>query len=276
MTNVPTVLVPLDGSSDAVAALIVARGLAHVINATVTLVYVGREPSSPVELFDRNGLSADDALGLIIEHLASPLADAIVHAVSARHAAFIVLGVQPADPAYPFGGLAGEVLRAAPCPVVLVPSDRGRCSWALRQLVLPHDGTPISAAAIAPTADLASRAGADLVVIHVATPDAGRPTEPGTFTTPRYLDQPHHEWPMWAREFLGRVRCCCHPAETAKIRLVLGRGDISAAILEFARRHGSDLIAVAWRGCAEPRCAQTMRQVLRGAPCPVVVFRVRP
>ncbi len=275
MTDVPTVLVPLDGSSNAVAALIVARGLAHVIGATVTLIYVGREPLSPEELFSRNGLSADDALGLIIEPLAGPLADTIVHAVSPHHAAFVVLGVQPADPSYPFGGLPGDVLRGAPCPVVLVPSDQRRCSWALRQLVLPHDGTPISAAAIGPTADLASRAGADLVVIHVATPDAARPTEPGTFTTPRYLDQPHHEWPMWAHEFLGRVRCCCHLAETAKIRLVLGQGDVSSAILEFAYRHGSDLIAVAWRGCAEPRCAQTMRHVLRGAPCPVIVFRVR-
>ena len=90
---------------------------------------------------------------------------------------------RPDGPLHGSASVAWSRPRTAPCPVVLVPSIRGRHPWALRQLVLPHDGTPTSAAAIAPTADLASRAGAELVVLHVATPGAERPTEPGTLVS---------------------------------------------------------------------------------------------
>jgi nucleotide-binding universal stress UspA family protein len=160
-------------------------------------------------------------------------------------------------------------------PFVLVPSIRGRYPWALRQLVAPHDETPTSAAALAPAADLASRAGAEYVVLHVATPSAERPTESGTFVVPRYLDQPQHKWPAWSREFLERVRCLCYPANIDNIRLVLAHGEVSAAINEFARSNASDLVALAWRGSLEPERARTMRQVIRNGACPVIVFRVK-
>lgn len=273
----PTLLVPLDGSPNATAALPVARGLADLMGATVALLYVGPEALAPGELLDRMRLSAEDVRGLVISQSTGSPADAIVRAAAARHAVLIVMCVpaRPAGPSYPFGSVPGDVLRTAPCPVVLVPSIRGRHPWALRQLVLPHDGTPTSAAAIAPTADLASRAGADLVVLHVATPGVERPAEPGTFVAPRYLDQPQHEWPAWEREFLERVRGAGHPTNIEKIRLVLAQGEASAAILEFSRRHASDLIALAWRGGLEPERARTMRRVIRDASCPVIVFRVR-
>ena len=272
-----TLLVPLDGSTDATAALSVARGLAHLKGATVVLIHVGHEALAPDELLDRMRLSAEDVRGLVIDQCTGSPADAIVREAAARHAVLIVMcaPARPDGPLDAFGSVLGDVLRTAPCPVVLVPSIRGRHPWALRQLVLPHDGTPTSAAAIAPTADLASRAGADLVVLHVATPGAERPAEPGTFVAPRYLDQPQHEWPAWSREFLERVRGLGHPANIEKIRLVLAQGEASAAILEFARRNASDLIALAWRGSLEPERAQTIRRVIRDASCPVIVFRVQ-
>jgi nucleotide-binding universal stress UspA family protein len=271
-----TLLVPLDGSTNATAALSVARGLAHLKAATVVLIHVGREALPPEELLGRMKLSPEDVRGLVIDQCIGSPADAIVREAAARHAVMIVMcaPVRPGGPLRAFGSVLGEVLRTAPCPVVLVPSIR-RHPWALRQLVLPHDGTPTSAAAIAPTADLASRAGADLVVLHVTTPGAERPVESGTFVTPRYLDQPQHEWPAWSREFLQRVRGFGHPANVEKIRLVLAQGEASAAILEFARRNASDLIALAWRGSLEPERAQTIRRVIRDASCPVIVFRVR-
>ena len=272
-----TLLVPLDGSTDATAALSVARGLAHLRGATVVLIHVGREAFAPDKLLGRMGLSAEDVRGLVIDQCTGSPAEAIVREASARHTVLIVMGVpaRPDGPLHAFGSVLGNVLRTAPCPVVIVPSIRFRHPWALRQLLLPHDGTPTSAAAIAPTADLASRAGADLVVLHVATLGAERPAESGTFAVPRYLDQPQHEWPAWSREFLERVRGLGHLANIEKIRLVLAHGEASTAILEFARRNGSDMIALAWRGSLEPERAQTIRRVIRNASCPVIVFRVQ-
>src|SRR6478736_3328844 len=217
-----TLLVPLDGSTDATAVLSVARGLAHLRGATVVLIHVGREAFAPDKLLGHMGLSAEDVRGLVIDQCTGSPPEAIVREASARHTVLIVMGVpaRPDGPLHAFGRVLGSVLRTAPCPVVIVPSIRFRHPWALRQLLLPHDGTPTSAAAIAPTADLASRAGADLVVLHVATPGAERPAESGTLVVPRYLDQPQHEWPAWSREFLERVRGIAYPANIDKIRLV--------------------------------------------------------
>lgn len=276
MTPIQTLLVPLDGSSKALAALPVARGLAHVMGATVTLLHVGREPLSLRQLVDRIKLPSKDVRGLRLVQVTGAPAEVIVQTATARHAVFIVMSV-PArlDGTYPVGSVPGDVLRKAPCPVVLVPSCRGRRLWTLRQVVLPHDGTPTSAAVIAPTAHLATRAGAGLVVIHVATPSARPPTEPGTFAAPRYVDQPHHEFPTWAREFLARVRGACHSTRIEKIRLVMTQGEIGEAILEFAHCNSSDMIALAWRGRFGPECARTLRRVIRGAHCPVIVLRVQ-
>ena len=272
-----TLLVPLDNSTNPTAALSVARGLAHLKGATVVLIHVGREALAPDELLGRMRLSAEDVRGLVIDQCTGSPADAVVREAAARHTVLIVMctPAQPDRPLQAFGSVLGDVLQTAPCPVVLVPSIGGRHPWALRQLVLPHDGTPTSAVAIAQTADLASRAGADLVVLHVATPGAERPTESGTFVVPRYLDQPQHEWPAWSREFLERVRGLVYPANIEKIRLVLAHGEASAAILEFARRNASDLIALAWRGSLEPERALTIQRVIRDASCPVIVFRVQ-
>jgi nucleotide-binding universal stress UspA family protein len=277
MTVPATLLVPLDEFTNATAALSVASGLAHLYGATVALIHVGREALAPDELLRRMRLSAEAVHGMVIDQCAGLPADAIVREAAARHSVLIVMCAPagPDGPLHAVGSVLGDVLLAAPCPVVLVPSILSRQPWVLHQLVLPHDGTPTSAAAIAPTAELASRAGADLVVLHVATPSDERPAESGTLVVPRYLDQPQHEWPAWSQEFLERVRGLCHPADIEAIRFVLAHGEASAAILDFARSHASDLIALAWRGRLEPERAQTMRRVIHDASCPVIIFRVQ-
>ncbi len=277
MSVAPVLLVPLDGSFAALAALPVARSLAHVMAGSVMVVHVTDETLSSPELLRRVKLTNADSRMLTIERCAGAAAKGILQIASNRHADLIVMSAPTrSDGMYPFGGVPGEVLRMAPCPVILVPPGRGHGPWTLNQIALPHDGTPTSAAAIGPTANLAARACADLVLIHVATPRAEQPKEPGTLVTPPYVDQPHHEFPFWRREFLDRVRCACRPTKPQNMRLVLARGDIGAAILEFAQRSGPDLIALAWRGCVGPDCAQTLRRVIRSARCPVIVFRVRP
>jgi nucleotide-binding universal stress UspA family protein len=137
---------------------------------------------------------------------------------------------------------------------------------------VPHDGTPTTAGALAEAMDLAQRSGAELDVLHVPTPEA--PTEPGTLGAPQYLDQPQHEWPLWAREFLERTRSLCACPPSVQARLFLRRGAPGAEILRFAQERAGDLIVLAWRGRLEPGRARIMQQVLREAPCPMLVLRV--
>jgi nucleotide-binding universal stress UspA family protein len=90
--------------------------------------------------------------------------------------------------------------------------------------------------------------------------------------SPRYVDQPQHEWPAWTQEFVDRLGAVGRARHGVAIRLAVARGEAGSAILDFARQ--SDLVVLGWRGALEPDRARTMRQVIRETNCPVIVFRL--
>ncbi len=274
MTSTKSVLVPLDGSVHATAAMPVARGLAELLHATVAVLHVTDDALAGTALVERMKLSCEDARGLVVERRHGAAAAVIVNEAAERNAAMIVMCPQIRTDlkSRALGSVAAAVLRGAPCPVVLVPPARGRKVWALRRLLVPHDGTPTSAATIGPATDFASMAAAELVVLHVATPDGKPPIEPGTMVFPRYIDQPQHGWPAWAKEFLDRLRAVGGARDDVEIRLAVAQGEAGEAIVDFARQ--SDLIVLGWRGVLEPDRARTMRRVIRDTICPVIVFRL--
>jgi hypothetical protein len=63
---------------------------------------------------------------------------------------------------------------------------------------------PTSCAAVA-AVQLAKQAGVELYII-LAVADMARATT-GALTTPRYVDQPQHEWPAWVHESMERLSC---------------------------------------------------------------------
>ncbi len=271
-----TIVVPIDGSVHALVALPVAKGLAEILGATLHVVHVAERILPPRELLPRLGLTPEQLRGSVIDQAAGRPAEGIVRLARHLHSVLIVMcthtGVE--EPVGELGPIAREVIRDAPCPVVLVRPERGLRSWALQRVLLPHDGTPTTAAAIGPAADLAHRAKAELLVLHVAAPGAPRPAEQGTFAAPRYLDQPQHEWPAWTREFLARMRSLGHPPEAVKMRLSLASGDPGAEIVRFAEARNADLIVLGWRGHLEAERAATIKAVVQDAPCPVLILRV--
>jgi nucleotide-binding universal stress UspA family protein len=274
MMPAKTVLVPLDGSAHATAALPVARGFAKLLHATMAVLHVSDDTLAPGALVERMKLSGNDIQGCVVEQRSGAVAAAIVEEARRRHAALIAMCPQIRTdlPSRALGSVAAAVLCMAPCPVVLVPPARGHQSWALRRLLIPQDGTPTSAAAMGPATDFAATAAAEVIVLHVATPGIEPPGEPGTLVSPRYVDQPQHEWPAWAQEFLDRLRAVGGAKNGLDIRLAVARGDAGSAILDFARE--SDLIALGWRGVLEPDRARTLQRVIRDAVCPVIVFRL--
>jgi nucleotide-binding universal stress UspA family protein len=94
--------------------------------------------------------------------------------------------------------------------------------------------------------------------------------------SPRYVDQPQHEWRAWAQEFLNRLRAIGRAADGVNMRLALAQGEAGTAIVNFARQNDSDLIVLGWRGALEPDRARTMQRVIHASMCPVIVFRVEP
>lgn len=274
MTAPTTVLVPLDGSVCATAAVPVAQRLAGLMHATVALLLVVDDVPAPGTLVERMHLSADDVHGFIIEHRRGVAEEVILQEAAERHAAAIVMCTQTHTdiPWRTFGRVAKPVFLGAQCPVVLIPPSRCRQPWDLRQVLVPHDGTPSSAVTIEPAADLAAESGAELVVLHVASPVPAGPVEPGTLLVPTYVDEPHHEWKAWTREFVDRMCAVGGARSDTRIRMVVAEGDADVAILRAARQ--SDLVVLGWHGVLEPDRALTLRRVIHHTSCPVIVFRL--
>src|SRR5690242_20244076 len=68
MTSVKTVLVPLDGSVHATAAIPVARGFGELLQAPIALLHVSDDALTPPALVERMKTSGEELPGLILEH----------------------------------------------------------------------------------------------------------------------------------------------------------------------------------------------------------------
>jgi nucleotide-binding universal stress UspA family protein len=156
------------------------------------------------------------------------------------------------------GRTAMKVLHDALCPVVLVPPERGATPWHLHHVLVPHDGTPSTSAALQPAAELAERGRAELLVVHV-TDTGAAPPELGSLTTPRY-------------EFIKRLASAC-PLGDLHVRILLAHGNTAAEILRLSEKQSTDLIVLAWRGIWEAPRAATLKDILRAARCPIMVVR---
>jgi nucleotide-binding universal stress UspA family protein len=271
-----TIIVALDGSEHALAALPVARTLAAVAQAALYVLHIAESALPPQELLQKLGLTTDDVRGAIINQAGGDPAEAIVQVAREQQSLAIALcthtGVEKG--AGELGHVARQVILAAPCSVVLVPPTLGLRPLELRHVLLPFDGTPTTAAAIGPALELADKAGAEVTVLHVAAARARRPAEPGTFAVPRYLDQPHHEWAAWGHELLQRVCCLARAGQAERLRLALAAGEPAEEVVRYAREHHSDLILLAWHGTLEDKRAIVAKAVIREAPCPVLILRV--
>jgi nucleotide-binding universal stress UspA family protein len=272
----PVILVPLDGTEQALAALPVAQGLAAAEGAVVHVLHVARRAMPADELLQELRLDPEDLEGSVLDTRLGEPAEAILQAAAERQSAPLVMCTHTgfAAPEDILGTTAERVLRGSSGPVVFVPRDRGRRPWALRTLLVPHDGAPSTSEIIGTVMDLARRADARLWILHLAGPDTPDPTEVGSLAAPHYLDHPQHEWPAWASEFLDRA-LGWRPHPDLSLRLAFARGKTAETIVRFARDREIDLIVLAWHGAWRDGHALSVKAVLKESPAPVMVARVK-
>lgn len=269
----PVVIVPLDGSVEARAALPVARAFAKMEGATLHVLYVSDTPVEPPDAGHRLQVRGEGDT-LIVDTFAGDPAAAILEATRRWGPSTLVLSSHCGHPrpGSGLGSVAEAVLLAAGGPTVFVPPRRGETPWEPRALLLPLDGTPASARAVPHAARLARSSGARLSLLHVPTAEPERTCEAGTLRTPLYSDQPQHEWPAWRDEFLARA--VCHTQVPDGLQLNLGHGSPGAETLRVAAADNADLIVLGWHGILDESHGATLRAVLSQAACPVMVIRV--
>lgn len=255
------------------SAVPVAKTLAPLMRATIHFAYVAHEVTPAAEALKALGLEPHQLRGSVLSTDTGEPAEGILHLAHELQCALIVLCTHTAAERTDkiLGSTALGVVRDAICPVILVPPIRGITPWSLHRILLPHDGTPTTSAAIRPAAELALLAKAELDVLHVASSHTHPPAERGTLTL-RYMDQPQHEWPDWAAEFLERLRCVC-PLGALRVRMSLAQGEPGEEVLAYTARHETDLIVLAWRGEWEPERALTAKTIIHHATFPVMIVR---
>jgi nucleotide-binding universal stress UspA family protein len=276
MNDTSVVLVPLDGSSAATVALPVAHALARTLDASLHVVHVSPERTeTPADPAAACGLRPEECAGLVVEALVGEPAGEIVRAAHGWDSSFVVLCActGPRTGRGVLGPVAAEVVARAERPVVVVPPTRGNEPWGLRTMLIPHEGGPAVACKLSSALSLAQRAGSDVCVLHVVCPHSPPGSEPGALATPRYVDQQHHEWPAWAREFVERLAMGT-PAGLRSLRLWLARGEPASTIRQFADQHRADLVVMCSHGNLEPGRAAVLHGVLRDARVPVLVLRL--
>ena len=268
----PIILVPLDGTKQALAALPVAIVLGEIEQAALHILHVGEREQADEESRSRIARETELLDGLAINtRVGMPAVEILQAAAEIKPRAIVMCKHSATEGKKMLGRTAMKVLHNALCPVVLVPPERGVTAWHLHHVMVPHDGTPSTSAALPPAAELAERGGAELLVVHAADVRAA-PTEPGSLTTPRYVDQPQHEWPAWAGEFVNRVACGC-PLGHLNVRIILASGNTASEILRLSQKQSTDLIVLAWRGIWEAPRAATLKDILGEAHCPIMVVR---
>ena len=205
-------------------ALDYAAALAAPLGASLVLLHVNRDSALDPErltgaLSELDAEAADLAFDSLIRNLAVPataeqghgrVADAVADAARRHHPALLVLG-RPTQEDLPdelISTTALDLLRSAPCPLLLVPSTV-RSLLAPRRVLLAVDGEPFSLGEhAAGLRHLLGRLGAELTVLHVeaeASPAATAAALESVQGTGLTLELPQ---PIRTRSVRG-----AHPAE---------------------------------------------------------------
>jgi nucleotide-binding universal stress UspA family protein len=187
----------------------------------------------------------------------------IVPGVSVRQAAGQVLRTVN-DPETVLAVLAGDqpsrsfwqrVVQECVKPVIVVPHGARGTRPAISRVLVPLDGTPESAAAIAVAIGRFADAGVDIVALHVFD----------EATVPRFWDQAAHAHRAWTEEFLARNRL------PPGARVELRTGVAGEHVVDVAAEEHAGLIVLGWSRQLDPGRARTVRHTVLAAAVPVLL-----
>ncbi|HET8615377.1 MAG TPA: universal stress protein [Actinomycetales bacterium] len=180
-------------------------------------------------------------------------ADAVLSALDEPESALAVLAMDR-DPA----AMGWHVMKRSAKPLVLVPGGVPDGVRPIGRVLVPLDGSREAAHAVDCTVELCTRAGVDLVVLHVFNDT----------TAPPFWDQSVHALHAWTEEFLSRH---VMPPDA---RLEVRAGQPDHNVLDVATTLGADLIALGWSQHLEKGRARTVRRAVVDADVPVMLVPV--
>jgi nucleotide-binding universal stress UspA family protein len=289
-------LVPLDGSAFAEHALPFAASVARRAGATLQVVQAHVPVAS---LYSGSELVADFTLDATIREsevayldgvakrlmekipvrasrtlVDGPIANAIHEQALAAGADLVVMATHGRGPLSRFwlGSVADTLIRRLPMPILLVrPQEETpnlTAEFTLHRILIPLDGSDLAEQILGPATELGSLTQAEYTLLRVVEPFVPPPHQlPGPL-----FDQLAREAQTYVDSVADRLRRRSMRVET---RVVINRF-AAAAILEEARVHATDLIALETHGrggLARVLLGSAADKVVRGALTPVLVHR---
>ena len=259
------------------AALPVALVAARTLRAELRIMAdAARMPQAEAAL-QRARISPEERDAIVRVQAAGELAAATLRAAGAARHAMVILATRfHGDAHAPDGDAFGqEILERITRPVLIVPPDSDLRAWQWRTQLLPQDGTPECAGALAQLINRSSHHGIENLILRVAGADVGQPTEPGSLATPRYVDHPQYEWDIWGQEFLARIQAMGMRIGEQKLTLLMAAGDPGDETLRVAREKEADMIVLPWHCAIGSGRALFVKSILEGAECPVLLLPQR-
>ncbi|WP_148616509.1 universal stress protein [Nocardioides rubriscoriae] len=151
-----------------------------------------------------------------------------------------------------------DVIRRVTTPVMVLP-QHPRVPARVTEVLLPLDGAPGTAAAVAAMAQRLVGAGVHVTAMHVF--DAA--------TAPAFWDQAAHSYEHWTEEFLLRNLPWA-------VELDLRRGRSCDEVVTRAEHSDADLLMVGWGQDLGGGRAQTVLQALTAGHVPLLLLPVTP
>jgi nucleotide-binding universal stress UspA family protein len=247
------VLAALDNSLAGKALLAAARTFATLLDAEVVAVHVQTDG-------DRTARSTAETAGILFETTTGPVVQRLVEAGGAGDVIAIAIGARGTPSASsPLGSTASAVASALPKPVMIVPPD-AEPPEAFRRVLVPIEGLVSQRLAARWLFEPAREAGVDVLALHIHDAES----------IPAFTDQPQHEQPAWAAEFVQRY--CRWGIDEVRLETRVGR--IGELIPVVATERECDLIALGWSQELSAARAPVVRETLERARLPVLLVPV--
>jgi nucleotide-binding universal stress UspA family protein len=291
-------LIPLDGSHLAEAALPAAAYLAQKLGATVTLLHV-IERAAPAEIHGERHLTTPDEARAYLDEVAcrafpaglpverhvhtsesTDVARSIVEHVGELKPDLIVMCThgQGGLRDLLFGSIAQQVVALGTTPVLLIrPATDVSVPFACRKLLIPLDGTPAHEQGLPAAAELARACAAALhlvVVVPTLGTLSGNQKAAGRLL-PMAMSAVLELAQQGTEEYL-RGHIAQLQAQGLSVTAEVRRGEPTAIIVDTALRIGADLIVLGthgkagmdafWSGSTAPKVSSRSRLPLLLVP----------
>jgi nucleotide-binding universal stress UspA family protein len=287
------ILVPLDGTPSAAAAVPAASALARALGAQISLLRVIPRPATALDPHVEDLREACTYLEGVAAHTqpadrvgthvrSGEVTQSILTEIDERGVDLVVMatrghgGIVRAV----LGSVASEMVARSPAPVVLL-REGGRQVTALNTLLVPVDRSPGSVLALGAARELARATGARLRLLEVVTPIPLWTYEAGAgFYFPHQIDQ---DWDAAtlasAREYVSDLGNRLRQQDLSADGLAIMSnvvGDVPQAIVQTAEDVSADLIVMSTRAHTGPARAvlgSVADAVARSAQAPVLLLR---